>query len=260
MPTKTAAKSGAKKKLTWNDEVNARLRTLEVDNVKKGTRIASLRKLVEQHRSDTLTALRNLGTQTENIRERLTALEQAAKPTDPPTAENWEPAKGEWVRVTGECGQGGSRRFIGVVGQLEGEWPNAFINPAWIVKGTGSWFAQKNLRPLSSAEIAEHKRSEDGRQTEHSRPLSIPHHLLTLGTKPRSEPATNSTMHMNNIPEGADTDPRNPANATDFAKYRTVRLVIDYPVYQTEEMAEHTAQKFIESATGATIVSTEIVG
>lgn len=67
-------------------------------------------------------------------------------------------------------------------------------------------------------------------------------------------------MHMNNIPEGADTDPRNPANATDFAKYRTVRLVIDYPVYQTEEMAEHTAQKSIESATGATIVSTEIVG
>ena len=88
MPTKTAAKSGAKKKLTWNDEVNARLRTLEVDNVKKGTRIASLRKLVEQHRSDTLTALRNLGTQTENIRERLTALEQAAKPKEvDPTVE-----------------------------------------------------------------------------------------------------------------------------------------------------------------------------
>ncbi len=49
-----------------------------------------------------------------------------------------------------------------------------------------------------------------------------------------------------NIPEGADTDPKNPANAVDFKRYRTVRLTIDFPIFETADMAEHQATKTIE--------------
>lgn len=131
----------------------------------------------------------------ELLRERLSAIEtnvglthaavlalqeSSAKPADPPPAEKW--VVGEWVEVTGECGKGGSRRLVGVVGQLECKWPNEFLNPAWIIKGTGSWFAQKNLRLLSPAEIAEHKMKEEARMKAEAeaRELAMP---LEFGTR-----------------------------------------------------------------------------
>lgn len=99
--TKTSARKGKKKKPTPRifhsvDEVNKayfpkkyredmkaikdRLTTIE-------NRAEDQAILIEQHRSNTVTAFRNNGALQEEQDKRLTALEQAAKPTDPPPAE-----------------------------------------------------------------------------------------------------------------------------------------------------------------------------
>ncbi len=100
-------------------------------------------------------------------------------------AEEWVPKAGDWVVVTGECGQGGSRRFIGVMGQIECEWPNSFINPAWIVTGTESWFAKSSIRPATEAEIASHKAKEEQRakDDERAKEMAAP---LEFGMKVRT--------------------------------------------------------------------------
>ena len=114
--TKTSARKGKKKKPTPRifhsvDEVNKayfpkkyredmkaikdRLTTIE-------NRAEDQAILIEQHRSNTVTAFRNNGARQEEQDKRLTALEQAAKPTDPPPAEKWVPEVGEWVALKGE--------------------------------------------------------------------------------------------------------------------------------------------------------------
>lgn len=65
---------------------------------------------------------------------------------------------------------------------------------------------------------------------------------------------------MSNLPPGADTDPRNPANEPpDYRRYRKVHITIEIEVYEMAEHAEHHASVAIESATGGKVVKTELI-
>ena len=186
--TKTSARKGKKKKPTPRifhsvDEVNKayfpkkyredmkaikdRLTTIE-------NRAEDQAILIEQHRSNTVTAFRNNGALQEEQDKRLTALEQAAKPTDPPPAEKWVPEVGEWVALKGES------KLIQVT---EVKYINDRSSPPCAYGKNPDWGAYvHNLRKPSEAEIAEHKRSEEARlkSEQAAKELAMP---LEFGTR-----------------------------------------------------------------------------
>lgn len=130
--TKTAAKSGAKKKPQVKATGPVIWRTLS-DDVDGDFRKFATSLLLD-------------------IKDRLTALEQAAKPTDPPPAEKWVPKVGDYIH--NGCGV---RRVRSVdcdaFTTVRLDMPDGSqICGDWMLSG---------CRPLSEAEIAEHKRKEE---------------------------------------------------------------------------------------------------
>ncbi len=157
--TKTAAKSGAKKpegisRIALAENAIKHIQALATERSKNDRkRIEStVDRMVELH-NEQLTEITKLS-------NRLTALEQAAKPTDPPPAEVENVDRGERpynvVRI-GDQGIGGTP--LGTIGKVLTESDDCFY-VEWATGITRD--TTKSLtRPATSEEIAEHKRKEE---------------------------------------------------------------------------------------------------